>query len=117
MLTVAELNSMRMTQALVLPEVATIGRRSYSSDGAGGAVETVTETVAPCRVAVSTREADRAIVAGRQLEAPPVRITFAQGTDVRSDDKLEVGGRLFEVLAVYAPASYETARVCVCVTK
>lgn len=110
MLSAAELAGMRATQAMALPDVATITRRVYASDGEGGQTVSATVTQAACRLAVA-RAQEAQLVAGQLNERPAWRITFAQGVDVRSTDMISVGGRSFEVVSLLAGSSWETARV------
>jgi hypothetical protein len=117
MLSAYEMALMQRAQASLLPDVAAITRRTYSDSDTGGQIITVSTHALPCRVAASTNAPDREIVAGRAREAVPWRITFAAGANVQTDDTVTVNGRVFEVVAVYGPSSFETARVTVCVEK
>ena len=114
MLTADELAGLRTAQAAVLPDTDTIHRRTQTPDDSGGWVTEETTHTLKCRVAASPFAPDREILAGKEIEGPAWRITFAAGADVRNDDRVTVNGRRFEVVAVYGPATYETARVTVC---
>lgn len=113
MLTPAEIAAMQATQNTALPDVATITRRVYVSDGAGGQTDSTTVASAACRLAVAS-PAQSQMIAGQLNEKPAWRITFAQGTDVGSGDMITVGARSFEVVSLLAGASWETARVALC---
>jgi head-tail adaptor len=113
-ITAAELAAMQATQALTLTTACSIGRRSYTSDGMGGETETVTWAATVCRCTASNNAPDYQIYASRANETMLWRITFAAGTDVQETDKVTIGARSYEVLGVLAPATIETARVCVC---
>lgn len=102
---------------LTMQTPCSIVRRTWSSDGLGGQTETTAETSAPCRIAASANVPDYQLVGGRVNEPTLWRVTFPAGTDVRKADMLGMGARTFEVLGILAPATFETARVCVCVEK
>lgn len=113
MLSTAELAGLRATQALALPDVATITRRSYASDGMGGQTATTATHTLPCRAAPASAQQAQ-LVAGQLNERAAWRITFAQGADVLETDMITVGARSFEVLTLLAGGSWETARVALC---
>jgi hypothetical protein len=113
MLTATELTDMRTMQALTFDQVATVSRRAYSDDGAGGQTETVSLISLPCRVAPATA-GQRQSLAGQYAELQVWRVTFAALADVRRNDKISVLGKSLEVLAVLGAESRETARVTLC---
>jgi hypothetical protein len=117
MLTDAELGKMRAEQVKTMLDTATIGRRILQSDGAGGTTETFTQEESVCRIAASTNQPDYQMFAAAVNEAQLWRITFPAGTDVRKEDQILANGRTFEVLGVMAPATFETARVTICVER
>lgn len=120
MLTSAELTALRATQALTLDLTAVITRGGgTTSDGAGGTVQTAATTVATvaCRLAPAQTADREALVAGGLQAQAAWRIAVPQGTDVRRTDRLTIGTRVFEVISVYGPRSYETARVALCVER
>jgi SPP1 family predicted phage head-tail adaptor len=115
MLPSGALTAMRRVQALTFDQTCTIVRSVEVSDGAGGTTNTPTviATVA-CRVAPALLQRDEAIIAGQVQGQTPWRVTVPANTDVTEADEIHVGSRIFEVAAVYAPESRETARVCIC---
>lgn len=116
MITTAELADMRAVQALTLTEAATVKRHTLASDGQGGVSETwATVATVGCRVSPITSNDER-LLGGRLVEGVMQRVTLPALTDVRLADRIGVGGREFEVLAV-ALHSQETARVVVCVER
>lgn len=104
---------MRTTQAAALPDVATITRRTFVSDGMGGQTATTSTSTAACRLAVASA-GQAQMIAGQLSEKPAWRIAFAQGTDISSGDMISVAGRSFEVVGLLAGGSWETARVALC---
>jgi head-tail adaptor len=110
MLSPAELASMRATLLASLPDTAQVRRATRTSDGMGGTIDTwTTVATVACRVSPShntpTEQAIANQVRGRVLWT----LTLPAGTSVRSDDRVLVGSRTFEVLGVLAPRSYELA--------
>lgn len=113
MLSPTELAAMQAMQALALPDVATITRRTYADDGAGGSVESVTTSVRVCRVAAASAGQVQ-MLGGRFAESQVWRVTFVALADVRKDDRVDVLGKSLEVAAVLGALSRETARVTLC---
>ena len=96
-----------------MTEIALVRRRTLASDGMGGNSETwATAATIACRISPVTGR-DQALLGGRTLENAVMRVTVPALTDVRLADRVHVGSRQFEVLAV-AGHSWETARVVVC---
>jgi head-tail adaptor len=113
MLSDADLEDMRATQAAALPESATITRFTFVSDGMGGQIETPAVAGTPaCRVGPG--KASERVIAGRLTVVTVFPVTFPAGTDVRSSDRITVGTRTFEVIGDGAHA-LETARRVECV--
>ena len=117
MLMTAELADARATQNLTLTQSAAVGRPTTASDGMGGWSETrSTVATVACRVGVA-RDSDVRLVAGKLRERTPLVVTVAALTDVRTDDVLTVESVTYQVLAVVAPETLETARRCICVAE
>ena len=55
-----------------------------------------------------------AVLAGQQRIVASWKVTLPASTDVRGDDRLTVGARSFEVIAIRGAETRETARVCLC---
>lgn len=117
MLTDAELAKMRAEQEKTMLDAAVIGRRIFTSDGAGGQEETFEQIPAICRIAASNNQPDYQMFGAAANEAQLWRITFPAETDIRKTDAVYIGARSFEVVGVMAPATFETARVTVCVER
>lgn len=116
MLNAAELAQLAAVQAATLADTATIHRRTFTPDGMGGQTESTTTATAACRIAPA-RPADIALMGGQVRELALFRVTFAAGTDVRTGDRLEVKGRGMEVLGIFAPETFETARAVLAVER
>lgn len=113
MLTTAELTAMQTTQTQTLVDACTISRRTMASDSAGGQTATyATAATTVCRVApLNGREA---VLAGQQRIVATWKVTLPASTDVRDADRIVVGSRSFEVIAIQGAETRETARVCLC---
>ena len=116
MITTAELTDMRAMQALTLTETATISRKGSVSDSMGGYTDTWgTASTTTARIAPANSR-DVGILGGRIVEGTVLKITLPAGTNVTQSDRIVIGARSFEVLAVSAH-TVETARVCLCVER
>lgn len=115
MITDVELASMQATQAGALAEPCIIYRRSYALDGAGGTIETEAGIASICRLSASNSQPDQSLVAGAQREGIAWRVTLPASADIHIKDRIAIGSRSFEVLAVYGPATWGTAKQCVCI--
>jgi head-tail adaptor len=107
------LAAMRTMQASTLTDMVTITRASSSSDGMGGYSDAwATAITTTCRVApISSR--DLATLGGKVFEGALVRVTLPASTAIDVADRISVGARAFDVLAISAHTA-ETARVCIC---
>jgi head-tail adaptor len=110
MLSPAELASMRATLLASLPDTAQVQRTTRTSDGMGGTIDTwTTVATVACRVSPSNTTPTEQVVAARVHDRVLWTLTLPAGTNVRSDDRVLVGSRTFEVLGVLAPRSYALA--------
>jgi hypothetical protein len=100
------------------------------NDGAGGSTEVPTILGPyPCRVGVSRLQRGELLQAGQLAGGLPWTVTFKADVDARLADDINVngavnededgfvGGRNFEILAIYGPHSYMTALQCICAEK
>jgi hypothetical protein len=124
-LSAADLAYTRQTQGLTLSDRAILEHRSEESDGMGGSITVITWTGdIPCRVAPMRVQAAEALVGGQLQGGLPWEITLPAETVIDVSDRINVGGTLvgsevtggrdFEVLAIYAKWTNETARQCLC---
>lgn len=110
MLTSDELTAMRATQAEALPDSCTITRATLSSDGAGGQSEGWdTSATVSCRLGRLGQSGEERAIAERLAAMTPFVVTVPTGTDIRPEDRIAIGGRTFEVVAVLATGVWETA--------
>ena len=129
-LNAADLAYMRQTALeTTLTERAIVCHSELVDDGYGGQIPVLTYTPdIPCRVGVSRLVRGELLEAGQLRGSLPWLVTLPAGTVVDLTDTINVGGtltgappsetieggRTFEVLAIYAAWTNETARQCVC---
>lgn len=121
MLTDYETAAMRAMQEEWLPGTAVIQTNVPASDGAGGfeASWSASGTV-PCRVsyqAMGSGARGGEVELGAAIrDVAPWIVTLPYDTDVSTADRLVIaGGRVFEVVAVAASVTIQTAVRCACV--
>ena len=114
MITDIELAAMQLAQSNALADTCYIYRRSYSVDGSGGTAEAEACSESICRISASTNQPDQTLLAGAQRQGTPWRLTLPASADVHVGDRVAIGARSFDVLAVYGPATWGTAKQCVC---
>lgn len=99
------------------PDVATIGRPSSTSTGAGHTTTwTAQAPTQPCRVSPASRRSNEELALGGRLAGLAGWDIALQGVvDVRGSDRLKVGSRTFDVVDVQGPHSIQAETVAVCV--
>lgn len=111
-----------------MPESAIIRRSTPVDDGGGGTTELVSFLGPyPCHVRAGRLQRGEILVGGQLQGQVPSTIALPKGTDVRESDRINVngavvstdfvGGTTYEVMAIYAPESYQTALSCLCVKR
>jgi hypothetical protein len=132
MLSAQDLAFTRQTQSLTLVDRAILQHRESVDDGMGGWVDTLTYIPdVPCRVAPLRVQAAESLIGGQLQGGLPWHVTLPAETVVDVTDRLNVGGTLqgtapdetvdggrwFEVIAVYAAWTNESARQCLCMER
>ncbi|MCH9836654.1 phage head closure protein [bacterium] len=96
----------------VHPDTVTLKRRSTTSDGLGGLIETWTtvDTYAARVTPISMQQAEENL--GSELvDGTYFRVAVPRGTDIQIDDRIEYSGLTLSVEAVEAPRSVEIERI------
>lgn len=111
-----EWSSVRAEMADTMPETGTILRLTRTPDDMGGGADTwaasgtVSLRISPALFFPTEGQmADR--IAGRVTWY----LTFPALTDITSPDRLAANGRLFEIIGVYGPKSFEVTRRAIAV--
>ena len=116
MLTATELAAMRATQATAMPDTCVISRPTLTPDGAGGQTEGfATVATVACRVGPMGNRGEERAIAERMGAVTPYMVTVPTTTDVRTQDRIVVGARTFEVATVLDTEAWETARRVACI--
>ena len=113
MLTSDELTAARAVQQQTMTETVVVSRRALTSDSLGGYTEGWT-TAATTVGRIAPVSASEALLAGQQRIVANWKITLPANTDVRDEDRLTIGARVFEVVGILGAETRETARVCLC---
>lgn len=112
MLTDDELDNMRGAVIDALPVTGAIVRATPTADGLGGTslVWAAVRSSVPMRLAPFDGAAFADVeFQGRASNSKRWNLTLPAGTDVRSDDRVSIDGRTFEVDSVAAPRTWELA--------
>jgi len=110
MLTSDEMEAMRAVQSAAMPDSCTVKRLTLTSDGAGGQSEGWdTSATVSCRLGRLGQSGEERAIAERLAAVTPFVVTVPTGTDIRPEDRIAIGGRTFEVVAVLATGAWETA--------
>lgn len=115
MISTAALAAMRTALEASLPDSATIRRNTQTSDSAGGKTDSWADlaTVA-CRVSPSGRAPEERVIAERIGSVGLWTVTLPALTGITARDRLLIGTRTLEVVALLAPRSWELCRRVVC---
>ena len=116
-LTADELAAMRSTSTSALPDTCTISRATPTADALGGqSVVWANVTVGiACRFSPDGITDGERDVAGAVRSTAGWRFTFAHNVDVRLVDRIVVGTRTFEVVALDAARSWQLTLVGRCI--
>jgi head-tail adaptor len=111
-LTSDDLEIARTAQELFLPTACTISRRTLTAVGDGTFTESTATTATVCRdVPTSGRELE---IAARLTTKLARTVTLPHDADVRAEDRIVIGTRTLDVLAVLSGGSYITALRVLC---
>jgi hypothetical protein len=113
MLTAGEIAGMQAVCGQTLDESCAIGRRGEVSDGGGRKTITYpTVATVDCARAPYDSQGSEAPLGDRATAQARWIVTLPAGTDVRSSDRLTIGGTVYEVLSIRSDRTYElTTRV------
>jgi hypothetical protein len=120
-LATADLVWLRSAADNYLPDVAYVRRQTFTDDDEGGQERGVPVLLGPYPCAVypfsKRRPGTEQVTAGQFLQNAEWTILFPAGTDVTAKDEITVGARVFDVLFLLAPESWEAQRQVVCVER
>lgn len=104
----------RALQEMTMTQEAEVLRSSVIVDDMGMSSSSPDSVVGTTKCRVAPGGQRESVVAGRLIGVGTWRVTLPATSDVRQTDRLRIDGRVYEVLSILAPATFETARVCVC---
>jgi hypothetical protein len=110
------LDSLREVAAELLPDTATIYRRTLSADGRGGKVATYAaqiETI-PCRLTFPG-EGDKPTIVDREVGGrirpqQQFLVTMPTDADVLETDRLGINGTTFDIISSLATRSFQVVK-------
>jgi head-tail adaptor len=118
MLTAGDIEAMRGTAFLALPDTAIIERLTSTSDGGGGFTEAWAQqgVEVACRVAPlgGGEGGEGGNAGGRVTDETTHVVTLAAETDVTASDRLLIGGVRYEVTLVRTRGAWEISRRVEC---
>jgi hypothetical protein len=115
MLTAAELTDLQSVQSDTFLETCVIKTRTTVSDGAGGHTESaITVATEPCRLAPTELSRGEERFADRLQSSVPYKVTMRPGADVKLSYWFEIGGRVFDPMAIRGPRTFQTAVNVLC---
>lgn len=110
MLTAAEIAQMRVTQAAALPDTGTVQRKSAPADGRGGQAVSYTDFATGVNCRLGQGQGAKPGTRGDRIDTRiPWVVTFAYNQDIRSTDRIVIGGRTFEVISLEDHTEWMTA--------
>jgi len=112
MLTAKDLSYMRDVVNGLLPQRCNILEASLASDGQGGQVVTWGTATAnvPCRLDPGTRLSDETLQTATLLPYAHAILTLLQGTEITTENRVEIGDYVYTVQSVDAGKAWEITR-------
>jgi hypothetical protein len=114
MLTANDLALMRAAQQAALPDTCSIQRATSSHNVIGEGVPSwaAVGVAIPCRLAPQLRRRDLQAVGEQQRTVGDWVVTLPYDTDVRSGDRIIIGGDVYDVIDTQRAESWLTAIRC-----
>ena len=87
-------------------------------DGSGGSIPgEITIGPIPCYRFPEVAGVGEIVIAGQIAQGLRWKLGFPVGTDVREESVIDVAGTLYEVIAIVAPASYNSVLLVYCIKR
>jgi len=107
-----DLDKIRAEQAKLLPETVYVQRPTRASDGAGGLAETW-QTIATTKGRIATQGGGETKRGGAVAADTSIVVTLPHDTDLRQDDRLQIGGKQYEIESIFERSEKTALRVVV----
>lgn len=118
MLTDAERAMMRSTQIRYFDRTATISTPNFGDDGAGGQSSAAPTTLTvPCRMIPHRSTEGEQVIAAKAQGRGLWDIKFAVGTAVKQNSEITIDGKVYAVMTIRGPHSFDTTLVVLCMEK
>jgi len=107
-----DLQKIRAEQAKLMPETVYVQSLTRVSDGAGGWTETW-QTVATTKGRISTQGGGETKRGGAVTAEVSIVVTLPHDTDLRQEDRLQIGGKQYEIENIFERSEKTALRVVV----
>jgi SPP1 family predicted phage head-tail adaptor len=94
-----DLEKIRAEQVRLMPETVYIQRLTRTPDGAGGWTE-IWQSVATTKGRIATQDGGETKRGGAITADVTLIVTLPHDTDLRQDDRLQIGGKQYEIVNV-----------------
>jgi len=108
----SDLDKIRAEQEKLMTETVYIQRLTRVSDGAGGWTETW-QTVATTKGRIATQSGGETKRGGAVTVNMSLVVTLPHDTDLRQDDRLQIGGKQYEIDNIFERSGKTALRVSV----
>lgn len=109
-----DLEKIRAEQNKLMPDTVYIQRLTRTSDGAGGWAETwQTAATTKGRITPNQRQAGEVVQGGAVTAYGEYIVTLPHDTELRQDDRLQISGTQYEVVAILDRSEKTALRVLV----
>jgi len=107
-----DLDKIRAEQAKLMPETVYVQRLTRVSDAAGGWTE-VWQTVATTKGRIATQSGIETKRGGAIVTDMSIIVTLPHDTDLRQSDRLQIGGKQYEIESILERSEKTALRVVV----
>jgi SPP1 family predicted phage head-tail adaptor len=107
-----DLEKIRAEQAKLMTETVYVQHLTRVSDGAGGWTE-VWQTVATTKGRIATQGGGETKRGGAVTADVSLIVTVPHDTDLRQDDRLQIGGKQYEIESIFERSEKTALRVVV----
>jgi SPP1 family predicted phage head-tail adaptor len=107
-----DLDKIRAEQKKFMPETVYVQRLTRISDGAGGWAETW-QTIATTKGRIAAEGGNETKRGGAIVADSSIVVTLPYNADLRQDDRLQIGGKQYEIVSILERSEKTALRVVV----